>query len=211
MYVPQVYREEDLQEIRRLISAHPFATLVSHVQGTLWATHIPLKHTQDEQGHDLLQGHVAKKNPQWQELEDQESMAIFQGPDAYISSSWYHEESVPTWNYQAVHAYGRARILEGKELVESLKKLMEEHEAGKGDPLSFEHMSQDLFERESKGLIGFELRVDRFHAAAKLSQDKSEEDHREVTTGLERNGDPREQDLAKEMKKKRGKGSDPNP
>ncbi len=205
MYIPEVYREKDLEQVRKFLREHPFATMVSQIEGQLWATHIPLHYRTAANGDDLLHGHIAKKNPQWKELEEQELLAIFQGPDAYISSSWYHEESVPTWNYRAVHAYGRARILEGQELVESLKALVDEHEKDEKDPVSVDRMSKEFFEKELKGLVGFEIRVERFHAAAKLSQDKENADKDSVMKRLEEKEDPKAHEVAREMKKRQGR------
>ncbi len=204
MYVPKVYREKDLEEVRSLIRSYPFATLVGQLEGSLWATHLPLHHRSDAEGNELLTGHVAKRNPHWKELEEEEVLAIFQGPDAYISSSWYGEENVPTWNYQAVHAYGRARILDRKETVEHLRELVDEHEKEVEEPVSVESMSEAFFEKELKGLVAFEIQVDRFHAAAKLSQDKGAEDRESVVDRLQEKEDPKARRIAQEIKRKSG-------
>lgn len=205
MYVPSPYQEEESDEIRRFIDHHPFAALVSQVKGKLWATHLPFFRELDEHGKDVLHTHLAKRNPQWKELSGTEPMIIFQGPNAYVSSAWYEEESVPTWNYVAVHAYGRARILEGEELIDSMRKQVEQHEKGSPDPVSVDTMSKELFERELPGLVGLKIEVDRFLPAFKLSQDKSEGDQRSVIDALEQKDDPAARATAEEMKRRGGK------
>jgi transcriptional regulator len=205
MYVPEPYRPGDLEEVRDFIRAHPFAVLIGRMNGSHWGTHLPFVHERTQDGKDLLHSHMAKRNPQWKGMEDEELMLIFQGANAYVSSSWYEEENVPTWNYIAVHAYGRARILEGEELVKSMKKQMEHYEKDEENPLSLEDMDPDLFQREIKGLVGFRVEVERFHAAYKLSQDKNERDHANVIRQLEKKDDPNSRGTAREMKERRGK------
>jgi len=106
MYIPNAFREDDQATLVAFMRAHSFATLVSVVDGTPFATHLPLV-ISEESGQILLVGHLAKANPHWRALTASDSLVIFQGPHAYISPSLYEKrESVPTWNYIAVHAYG---------------------------------------------------------------------------------------------------------
>ena len=108
MYIPQHYRNENLKEVREFIINNSFGILINQIDGKPWATHIPLELDKDSNGKDILYGHIAKANPQWKYFDDaSEVLCIFNGPHSYVSSSWYKEEEVPTWNYIAVHIYGK--------------------------------------------------------------------------------------------------------
>src|SRR6478752_518780 len=123
MYTAKLNRNENTEELHEFIQANGFAILVSNVEGRPWATHLPLLLSHDK---TKLFGHVAKGNKQWKEWNaDAEVLAIFQGPHAYISSSWYDHENVSTWNYTAVHIYGKVKIIEGDAVIDLLTKLVD--------------------------------------------------------------------------------------
>ena len=125
MYIPERNKKEDIEEIKDFLSKNAFGILINQVAGRPWATHIPLELEADGDGNDILVGHIAKANPQWKGFtEDEEVLCIFNGPHAYISSSWYKEEEVPTWNYVAVHVYGKLKILTEEEVMASLHRLV---------------------------------------------------------------------------------------
>ena len=139
MFVPKYAQNNDAAEIKEFIKQNGFGILISQSSQKLMATHIPLEFSQDE---SKLLGHISKANPQWKKFEsDSEVLAIFSGPHAYISSSWYDHENVPTWNYIAAHVYGSIRIIEGDELYEALKHLVAKYEAASAHPVSMETMS----------------------------------------------------------------------
>src|SRR6187402_3094913 len=107
MYIPREYKNEDLASVKEFIQSNGFAILVSEAEGKPWATHLPLVLDTNSEGKDILFGHISKANKQWKDFDpDKEVLAIFSGPHAYISSSWYDHVNVPTWNYLAVHIYG---------------------------------------------------------------------------------------------------------
>src|SRR2546421_8219004 len=113
MYIPAAFAEPDLTKLHEFVEQNSFSLLVSMVDGLPFATHLPflLERTAGRQG--TLVGHVARANPQWRELAGQTALAIFSGPHAYISPTWYEAQRVvPTWNYTAVHASGRVEIIE---------------------------------------------------------------------------------------------------
>lgn len=117
MYVPPLYKAQSTEEVKAFLQANPFGILVSVQRGKPVATHIPLMLVHNHEGKQVLWGHVSKANEQWNNLLDQEKvLAIFTGPHTYISSSWYSHENVPTWNYIAVHVYGKVRFIEGQVL-----------------------------------------------------------------------------------------------
>ena len=187
MYIPIQYRNEDLEEVAEFLRNNAFAILVSQVEGRPWATHLPLELEAGPSGQQVLTGHLAKANPQWRHFKENEPvMAIFNGPHAYVSSSWYKEEEVPTWNYIAVHIYGKLQLLSEAEVMASLHRLVDKYEKHSKDPISLHNLSPKTL-RQVKGVVGFQISVDEVHAAYKLSQGR-EHDHARIITELrERN------------------------
>lgn len=202
MYIPAYYKNEDPQAIRSFIKEHEFATLVNQVEGKLWATHIPLQLTTDENNKEFLLGHVARANPQWRSFETQpEVMAIFQGPHTYVSSSWYDYEEVPTWNYMAVHVYGNVKFLKDEELYMCLKKLVDTYEKKSDRPVKIEEMSSSYIRSQMRGIKGFAIDITDVQAQFKLSQSQSESNRSSVIQHLEKIDDTRVHKIASEMKK----------
>ena len=110
MYIPNLYKNENQAEIEQFLHENGFAILVNQTNGKLWATHIPLILGTNSNGKQILIGHISKLNPQAESFnQNDEVLAIFSGSHSYISSSWYDHENVPTWNYLAVHVYGKVR------------------------------------------------------------------------------------------------------
>ena len=104
MYIPDLYKNENPEEINTFLKENSFGILINQTNGKLWATHIPLELEINTQGKQILYGHLSKENPQWTSFADNDQiLAVFPGPHSYISSSWYDHENVPTWNYIAVH------------------------------------------------------------------------------------------------------------
>ena len=149
-------------------------------------------------------GHVAKANPQGQNFkDDQEVLAIFQGAHSYISSSWYEIEEVPTWNYIAVHVYGKLEIIEGEALWKSLKKLVDKYEQNSENPVSMEKLSSKTL-RQIKGVIGFKIKITEIQAAYKLSQTRTDTDYQHVIDELEKTNHADAKATAEAMRKNRG-------
>ena len=200
MYVPKMFKVTDLEEIYAFIEANSFATLVTTEKGKPIATHLPLE--MKKQGEDYyLTGHLAYGNRQWRTF-DTEVLAIFQGPDAYISSSWYEQEEVPTWNYQAVHVYGQATIIEKKELIEDLTLMLTKYEENRDHPVLWDTLSSELLEKELKGIVGFKIKVNEIQAAYKLSQNRNNKDFRNIIEQLRYEGNQKSEQIAKEMDKR---------
>lgn len=201
MYIPKLYKQENLSEIKSFIEAHGFASLISRVEGKPWATHIPLV-WEEKEGQSVLTGHISRGNVQWKAFEDNEEvMAIFMGPHAYVSSSWYDHENVPTWNYMAVHVYGNVRITEGEELLASLKKLTNKYEQHSQKPVSVEGMSEKFLRNELRGLIGIEIAITDIQAVNKLSQNRDAHNKQNIIAELEKTSDAGAHQIAQEMKK----------
>jgi len=163
------------------------------------ATHIPLELSEDE---TKLRGHIAKANPQWKNFQNNsEVMVIFPGPHAYVSSSWYDHENVPTWNYIAVHVYGKIQIIEGDELYSALKQLVDKYEKTSAYPVSIEKMSPEYVRQSIQGLVGFAIEITSIEAAYKLSQNRDRKNYVNVINELEKRGDHGSKSIAAEMKK----------
>ncbi len=190
MYIPPKYKITDFEEIKNFIQVNSFGILVNILNGKPWATHIPLELETNASGEDMLIGHISKGNPQWKAFaENPQVMAIFSAPHAYISSSWYQHENVPTWNYIAIHIYGQLRIIEDEELYQSLIKLVNKYEAASQKPVQLEQMSPDFVQREMRGIVGFEIKIEEIHAKQKLSQNRDEEDYQNIITKLNERGE----------------------
>ncbi len=113
MYTPPYYKNENVENVLDFVEKNSFGILISQSNSKLLATHIPLEFDKNENGQTILVGHISKANPQWKNfINDSNVLAIFNGPHSYISSSWYDHENVPTWNYIAVHIYGKVKIIE---------------------------------------------------------------------------------------------------
>ena len=185
MYIPAATRVEEQAQLLAFMQANPFATLVSLVHGQLFATHLPLTIVA-EQGQVWLRGHLAKANPHWQELPTQrEVLVIFQGPHAYISPTLYEkQESVPTWNYIAVHAYGAARLIQDEAgLLAVLAELIQANEPtyqAQWDSLP------DKFRRGMlQGIVAFEITISRLEGKFKLGQNRPAGDQARMLAALE--------------------------
>ncbi len=199
MYAAKVNRNENTEELHEFIHANGFAILVSTVEGKPWATHVPLFLSSD---HKKLRGHIAKGNKQWREWNaDTEVLAIFQGPHTYISSSCYDHENVPTWNYVAVHVYGKLKVQTEQELLNSLKELTYKYEKQSERPVSVDRMNPQYVKKEMLGIVGFEIEISKMDATYKLSQNRDAKNHDAIITELEKRGDPGSIAIATEMKK----------
>ena len=203
MYIPPRYRVTDDATIDALLRAHGFGTLISHGSGGLMATHLPFELSYATDGTRRLSGHVSKANPQWRQLEEAgEALIVVLGPHTYISPTWYDHPNVPTWNYQAVHAYGAVRTLHGPhELTTALRPLAEHYEPPEQPEPRFDldRMPPDLRAAELRGIVGFELRVTRVEAAFKLSQNRNEGDQAEIVAQLRARGDDASRAIADAM------------
>lgn len=187
MYIPDKYRQEDPGRIRAFLEQNAFGILVSQGPEGPMATHLPLELQAGEAGPWALEGHFARANPQWRHLADGQSvLCIFNGPHAYVSSSWYREEEVPTWNYQAVHLRGTYRRQSDAELMASLHRLVDKYERDSQEPVSLHRLSEATL-RQVRGIVGFRIEAVRVEAAFKLSQGR-EGDHGRITEELEKRG-----------------------
>jgi transcriptional regulator len=187
------------------IHAHSFATLISvNTEGVPIATHIPIELQTKSDGQPILRGHLSRANPHAKILQTTtQALALFTGAHTYISSSWYEQENVSTWNYSAVHVYGQVKILTDEELLASLEHLTARYESGVENPLYVSAMTAEKVRKEMRGIIGFEISLDDVQAKAKLSQNRSDQDYKHIVQALEKSPDAQAQEVAQKMKAKR--------
>ena len=193
MYTPYRYRVTDEAAIDAFVEAHGFAALVSAEGGVPVATHVPIELVRDADGGRVLEGHVARANPHWKSWRPgTRALALFTGPHAYVSSTWYGHENVPTWNYQAVHLGGAIEVVTDREvLLQMLRRLARhyEPESQAGPRFDVERMTPSLRDAEILGIVGFRIRVDSVEASFKLSQNRDAADRARVIARLRERGD----------------------
>jgi len=201
MYVPEHFAETDLLALQDFMRQHSFATLVTQHDGAPFASHLPMVLDSSVGTHGALLGHMARNNPQWQGFTSgAEVLVMFHGPHAYVSPAWYEPNpmAVPTWNFMAVHAYGETRILPEDELVKILHQQVDENEKAFSPPWKLE-LSQAMRERMLGAIIGFEISLNRIEGKFKLSQNRTEQDQRNVIAQLSQSTHGK--DVARSMSK----------
>lgn len=186
MYIPKFNHETDIEALTAFMRAYDFAVLVSQMDGVPVATHLPV--TLKREGDRLtLYGHFAKANPQWHSIAGQTALMMFSGPHAYISPRHYEKaESVPTWNYIAVHAYGTVRLMnpqhESAVVLGILADLIARHEPSYQE--QWDGLSEKYREGMLQGVIGFEFCVERLEGKFKLSQNRTPHEQQRIAQSL---------------------------
>ncbi len=176
MYTPTSFAESDPETLARFMTDQSFATLISGDGQTLTASHLPILLDLVGEKPAQLLGHMARANAQWREAEGREVLVIFQGPHAYISPRWYAERNtVPTWNYTAVHAYGTFQLLAETETRELLSRTVAEYEARLESPWSMDENEPELLEKLLLQIVGFRIEITRLEGKWKLNQNHSAE------------------------------------
>jgi transcriptional regulator len=206
MYMPASFRQDDLAELHAQMQASPFALLISAGSEGVQASHLPLLLEPGEGEFGTLYGHFARANPHWRELQGgAEALAVFSGPDAYISPSWYpakaeHGKVVPTWNYIAVHARGPVELIEEPErLLQIVGRLSDRHESGRAQPWAVSDAPSDYLDAMLRAIVGFALPIRRLDGKWKLGQNRSTVDQAGVRQGLATSSQPRDRELAARM------------
>jgi len=200
MYIPTLFKEENIESLHGLMQAYNFATLITIDNGVPFATHLPfvLDPTRGQFG--TLISHMARANPQWQHFTTAtEVLVIFQGPHTYISPSSYKSEfSVPTWNYAAVHAYGQPQlIVEQAKIQQVLDNLVSQHETPRAQPWTFTWSDRHI--NLTKAIVAFEIAITRLEGKLKLSQNRSPDDQTSVINDLNNSSSRADQAVAKMM------------
>jgi transcriptional regulator len=190
MYIPRANNEERVSVLHKLMEDQPFATLITMGSSGLFASHIPMVLEQNG-AKGLLKGHISRANTQWRIYTPSiEALAIFSGPQHYITPSWYPEKQetgkvVPTWNYVVVHAYGYLKVIEDEAwLMAHLEKLVTAHEASFVVPWRVGDAPPDYIASQAKGIVGLQIDIERLEGKWKVSQNRSEQDRSGVAKGL---------------------------
>jgi transcriptional regulator len=193
MYVPKHFAQTDEGALWDFIDEHAFGTLLTIADGEPFASHVPFLVDRAER---VLNCHVARANPQWQQLgASARVLAIFAGPHGYISPTWYAEAGVPTWNYTVVHARGVARTIDDREHTRRhVEALAAKYERGRAAP-----WVPDYDVRRLAGIVGIEIRVERLEGKFKLSQNRNAVDRARVVAELTATGSDNDAALAKLM------------
>ncbi|HET7548653.1 MAG TPA: FMN-binding negative transcriptional regulator [Usitatibacter sp.] len=190
LYVPTAFRVEDRRALVDFIERHAFGTLVSTGPAGFDVSHVPFLLDEGEDGRLTLLTHFARANPQAQNLASAAHvLAIFQGPHAYVSPTWYENHpAVPTWNYAVVHAHGRARPLEEPALRSVLARLSAQYESHRERPWRMEALADDYVAKMVNAIAGFAIEVERLEGKFKLSQNRPAGDAARVADALESEG-----------------------
>jgi transcriptional regulator len=203
MYPPSHFTESRPEILLQIMRENSFATVVTTAGGVPFVSHVPvlIDDDRDAGGGIKIRGHVSRANPHGEHLEGNEQvLAMFHGPHGYVSPSWYEvPRNVPTWNYVAVHAYGRARLVDSFELAAQLNDLVERHERTAVTPWRLDSLPQGHVEKLMRAIVGFEIAVERLEGTVKLSQNRSAEDQRRVRDQMSSSVDATTRDVARWM------------
>lgn len=205
MYVPKHFKEENTDTLQRYIREYGFGVLVLADGEGIEANHVPFHlSVTDDNPLGVLQCHLARGNPVWRRIEAGGTLlAIFQGPDAYVSPSWYPSKAedgraVPTWNYLAVHVQGTARIVQDAVWLKNhLHQLTDQHEAGSAAPWSVDDAPADYTDGLIRALVGVEITIQTLTGKLKASQNQPERNRAGVKAGLENGGGLGDRAMAK--------------
>lgn len=207
MYNAKPHQEHDLQRLHQQMLQTRLATLVSHGEHGLLATHLPVLVDTHEGEFGTVFGHLACANRQWQDLErGGEALLVFQGADAYVSPGYYpskleNPKVVPTWNYVAVHAHGPVEVIHDPvPLLEIVSRLTDMHEQSRAAPWKVADAPADYIDGMLRAIVGIRLPITRIQGARKLSQNRSADDVQGVREGLASSPDPLDNQLATQMR-----------
>jgi transcriptional regulator len=190
VYLPPHFRQDDIAEIHATMRAARLCNLVTATAEGLIASPLPLFLEEKEGERGVLYGHVARANPQWRLAPIGDAMAIFMGPDAYVSPAWYATKKetgkvVPTWNYSAVHAYGPIEFFEDADRILGIvTRLTNLHEGQRTDPWAVTDAPADFIKAQLRGIIGLRIPIARLDGKLKMSQNRTAEDRTGVVAGL---------------------------
>ncbi|MCK2004245.1 FMN-binding negative transcriptional regulator [[Brevibacterium] frigoritolerans] len=199
MYIPKHFQLKDEEIIYDFIEKYSFATLFSQHNGEPYATHLPLTLNK---GENALYGHFARPNEQWRDIENQQVLAVFQGPHSYISPSWYETTmAVPTWNYVSIHLSGKMEIVNDQKVIfDSLNDMVNKYE-NPGSPYNLIDVDSRFIEGMSKGIVAFKIKITKIEAKAKLSQNHPVERQELIIKNLDNTSQQDNIQIASLMKK----------
>ena len=215
MYIPEHFEERDLAVLQTLVRAHSLGTWVSEVNGVLEVNHLPFILDDSRGQFGTLVGHVARANAIWKVASSRvESVVVFQGPQGYITPSWYaskhdHGRVVPTWNYAVVHAHGTPRVVDDRAwLLRHVAELTSLHESGRETPWQVSDAPPEFIEGMVKGIVGIEIPIVRLVGKWKVSQNRSVTDRLGVVAGLQITGDDESRQMAQLVQERTNRTED---
>ncbi len=185
MWILKPFQVDDRSLIEDFVKKNGLATLITTGNEYPEATHVPIEWETSDTGEQILRGHLSKSNTQWQHfLNHPKVLVIFQSPvQHYISSSWYSHPNAPTWNYMSVHITGEVKIIEGEELWNSVSRLTDKYEKPVQNPVSLNTLPTSV-QKQMQGVVGFEIKIDNIQASFKMSQNRSDEDYKNIVKEL---------------------------
>ncbi|HEY9773836.1 MAG TPA: FMN-binding negative transcriptional regulator [Planktothrix sp.] len=194
MYTPQSFKEDRIEVLHDFIKSNPLGLLISNgAEGPL-ATAIPFHLVNDGSEFGMFQAHLARANPHWQSIDNQNILIVFQGTDAYISPSWYpskleHGKVVPTWNYIMIQARGIAKVMDDPEWIKrQITALTNQQEQDKSDPWKVSYAPESYIDTELRAIVGLEIKISQMEGKWKLSQNRNLQDRRGVAENLQAEG-----------------------
>ncbi len=205
MYLPKRFENQDIERSLVIAKKYPLATVISSTEAGPFISHLPLV-AESKNGSLFLYGHLARANEHWKLLADRDVYVIFNGPQTYITPTWYAEDDVPTWNYAVVHMKGRSRLLENKsDIISCLEKITAQTEQNEPNSWKF-WIPDDLAEKGvlEKAIVGFQVTVDSIQSKFKLSQNRSPLDRQGVIQGLSGRNDDMSREIRRLMQETEG-------
>jgi transcriptional regulator len=202
MYIPSAFAEFDLTKLHAFIEQHSFGALISQHDDLPFATHLPFLLERNAGSQGTLVGHMARANPHWQQLEGKTALSIFTGPHSYISPTWYAAEHlVPTWNYTAVHVYGRVQLIQDQDgLLPIVRATVETYERNMSQPWSL-GVVDTFTERLLAQIVGFRIEIDKIEGKWKLNQNHPAERRLKVIAALQERNTENASAVAELMRK----------
>lgn len=204
MYTPEHFAIDDTDVVLAMMQANPFAILVSYGAEGLQATHMPTVVKGDGCRPSRIEAHFARPNQHWREFKGDgaEAMFIYSGPHSYIHPGWYPTKAatgkvVPTWNYAAVHVYGRARLMQDQETLRAhVAELSDQQERSQDQPWALADAPEDYVGVMLRGIVGLQFEITRYEGKLKMSQNREDADRRGVVSGLHEEGSESARDVA---------------
>ena len=199
MFIPKIFRSNDLDLMREIISRSGFSMVIS-TKEKLRATHTMMMLNEEDFENPVVEVHMSNANPQAKVLQDGDDVLLdFMGANTYISSSWYNHINASTWDYEAVQIYGKVKVMNHDQLYKHLDQLTSRYERNQKCPMMVEKMGSEFVEKEMKGAFGFFVIPTEIHIAQNLSQNRNDEDYQNIIKNLEDSSDAAAHEIAKKM------------